>query len=79
MTIRNVPVRVVRNLKALAKRQGKSMEQQVRDLLEEHAGDRSSVLEQIEASWNRQTRRPSAGEIGYTSGSDAESPRVLTV
>jgi plasmid stability protein len=34
LTIRNVPVRVVRNLKALAKRQGKSMEQQVRDLLE---------------------------------------------
>jgi plasmid stability protein len=63
LTIRNVPVRVVRNLKALAKRQGKSMEQQVRDLLEEHAGDRSSVLEQIEASWNKQTRRPSAGEI----------------
>ena len=63
LTIRNVPQRVVRNLKALAKRQGKSMEQQVRDLLEEHAGDRSSVLEQIEASWNKQTRRPSAEEI----------------
>jgi hypothetical protein len=26
--------------------------------------DRSSVLEQIEASWNKQTRRPSAWEIG---------------
>jgi len=63
LTIRNVPVRVVRSLKALAKRQGKSMEQQVRDLLEEHAGDRSSVLEQIEASWNKQARRHSAGEI----------------
>ncbi len=63
LTIRNVPVRVVRSLKALAKRQGKSMEQQVRDLLEEHAGDRSSVLDQIEASWNKQARRPSAGEI----------------
>ena len=63
VTIRNVPVRVVRSLKVLAKRQGKSMEQEVRDLLEEHAGDRSSVLEQIEASWNKQARRPSAGEI----------------
>ncbi len=39
------------------------MEQQVRDLLEEYAGDRSSILEQIEGSWNKQTRRPSAGEI----------------
>lgn len=63
LTIRNVPMRVVRNLKALAKRQGKSMEQQVRDLLEECAGDRSAVLEQIEASWTRQSRRPGAGEI----------------
>ena len=63
LTILNVPLRVVRNFKALAKRQGKSMEQQVRDLLEEHAGDRSSVLDQIEASWNKQTRRPSAEEI----------------
>ncbi len=63
LTIRNVPMHVVRNLKALAKRQGKSMEQQVRDLLEEHAGDRSSVLEQIEASWIKQSRRPSAAEI----------------
>ena len=63
LTIRNVPKHVVRNLKALAKREGKSMEQQVRDLLEEHAGDRSSVLEQIEASWTKQSRRPSAGEI----------------
>ena len=63
LTIRNVPVRVVRSLKVLAKRQGKSMEQEVRDLLEEHAGDRSSILGQIEASWNKQARRPSAGEI----------------
>lgn len=63
LTIRNVPLRVVRNLKVLAKRQGKSMEQQVRDLLEEHAGDRSSVLEQIEAAWKKQARRPSAAEI----------------
>ena len=39
------------------------MEQQVRDLLEEHAGDRSSVLEQIEAAWKKQARRPSAAEI----------------
>lgn len=63
LTIRNVPNRVVRNLKALAKQQGKSMEQQVRELLEEHAGDRSSVLEQIEASWTKQSRRPGAGEV----------------
>lgn len=39
------------------------MEQEARDLLEEHVGDRSSILRQIEASWDKQARRPSAGEI----------------
>jgi plasmid stability protein len=63
LTIRNVPQRVVRRLKALAKRQNVSMEQAVRDLLEEHAGERSAVLEQIEGAWERQTRRPKAEEI----------------
>jgi plasmid stability protein len=63
LTIRNVPQRIVRRLKAFAKRQNTSMEQVVRDLLEEHAGDRSAVLEHIQASWERQARRPSAAEI----------------
>ena len=63
LTIRNVPQRVVRRLKALAKRQNISMEQAVRTLLEEHAGDRSAVLEEIERSWERQARRPTAEEI----------------
>ena len=63
LTIRNVPQRVVRRLKTLAKRQNMSMEQVVRDLLDEYAGERSSVLKQIEASWQRQARRPSAQEI----------------
>jgi plasmid stability protein len=63
LTIRNVPQRVVRRLKALAKRHNASMEQVVRDLLEEYAGERSSVLKQVEASWERQARRPGAREI----------------
>jgi plasmid stability protein len=63
LTIRNVPQRIVRRLKALAKRHNTSMEQVVRDLLEEQAGERSAVLEQVEAAWERQTRRPSAHEI----------------
>jgi len=63
LTIRNVPARVVRSLKALAKRRNTSMEQEIRELLEEHAMERSSVLKQIEASWARQSRRPSAEEI----------------
>jgi hypothetical protein len=39
------------------------MEQEIRELLEEYAVERSSVLKQIEASWARQSRRPSAKEI----------------
>ena len=58
MTIRDVPARVVKSLKRLASRQNKSMEQQVRDILEQHVAERDSVLKQIEASWARQSRRP---------------------
>lgn len=39
------------------------MEQAVRELLEESVGERTSVLAQIEASWNRQKRRPSPSEV----------------
>jgi plasmid stability protein len=63
LTIRNVPQRVVRRLKALAKRQNVSMEQAVRSLLEEQAGDRSAVLAEIERTWERQASRPTAAEI----------------
>lgn len=63
LTIRNVPTRIVRGLKALARRRNTSMEQEVRDLLEEYLAERTSVLKQIEASWPEQERRPSAAEI----------------
>jgi plasmid stability protein len=63
LTIRDVPARVVRGLKALAKRRNTSMEQEVRALLEAHVTERSSVLKQIEASWETQKRRPTAREI----------------
>lgn len=56
-------MRVVRSLKALAKRRNTSMEQEVRELLEEYVADRASVLEEIEASWKQQSRRPSGSEI----------------
>ena len=63
LTIRNVPLRVVRSLKSLAKRRQRSMEQVVREVLEEYVGDRTAVLKQIEASWEEQSRRPAAAEI----------------
>jgi hypothetical protein len=39
------------------------MEQEVRELLEVYVSERRSVLDQIEAAWSRQSRRPTAGEI----------------
>jgi plasmid stability protein len=63
LTIRNVPQRTVRSLKALARRNRHSMEQEVRDLLETWVGERTAVLEQIEAGWEGQSRRPSADEV----------------
>jgi plasmid stability protein len=72
LTIRDVPARVVRALKALAKRRNTSMEQEVRELLDEYVTERSSVLKQIEPSWAKQTRRPSAAEIDSWIGAGRE-------
>ena len=63
LTIRNVPARVVRTLKSLARRNRRSMEQEVRAVLEEHVGDREALLAQIESAWAHQIRRPDAAEI----------------
>ena len=63
LTIRNVPVKVVQSLKALARRHKRSMEQEVRELIEGHVAERRAVLDQIDAGWNSQSRRPTAREI----------------
>jgi hypothetical protein len=39
------------------------MEQEIRELLEVYVSERRSVLDQIEAAWSRQERRPTASEI----------------
>lgn len=63
ITVRNVPPKVVQSLKALARRHNRSMEQEVRDLIEGYVAERRAVLDQIEAGWSKQTRRPTASEI----------------
>lgn len=63
LTIRNVPVRVVASLKSLAERNHRSMEQEVREMVERQVGDRLSAIEQIGLSWKSQTRAPAAREI----------------
>ena len=63
ITVRNVPARVVQSLKVLARRHNRSMEQEVRDLIEGYVVERRAVLAQIEGGWTRQTRRPTSTEI----------------
>jgi plasmid stability protein len=63
LTIRNVPAKTVTSLKATARRSHRSMEQVVRDILDEHVADRQSVLAQIETAWAKQSRRPTAAEV----------------
>jgi plasmid stability protein len=63
LTIRNVPPKVVAALKAQAKRHNRSMEQEVRALLDGVVADRASVLQQVREAWGRQSRRPDADEV----------------
>ena len=63
LTIRNVPPGVVKSLKTIARKSRRSMEQEVRELLESYVAERRSVLDQIEAGWAKQSRRPTAAEV----------------
>jgi plasmid stability protein len=63
LTIRNVPTKVVRALKAQAERNRRSMEQEVRGIIEAQVGDRASAIAQIEKAWVSQKRSPTAEEI----------------
>ena len=63
LTIRNIPTGTVESLKALAKRNGRSMEQEVRELLDGYTAERQSILRQLDERWAQQTRRPTAAEI----------------
>lgn len=63
ITVRNVPPEIVEALKILAREQGNSMEQQVRTIIGEYLGERQALLEQIESSWDDQSRRPTVEEI----------------
>jgi len=63
ITVRNVPAKVVQSLKALARRHNRSMEQEVRELLEGYVAERRAVLDQIAAGWSKQARRPTAAEV----------------
>ena len=63
LTIRNVAPKVVRALKAQAERNGRSMEQEVREIIQGQVADRASAVNQIARSWEAQKRSPSASEV----------------
>jgi len=69
LTIRDVPVKVVRSLKRQAKKNHRSMEQEVRTILEDRlrlAGERErrlAAMQRIEESWKQQKRPTTAKEV----------------
>ena len=63
ITVRNLSEDVVEKLKERARLNGRSMEQEVRQILESCTLDRTAVLEKIKASWKRQTRPTTAEEV----------------
>ncbi len=63
LTIRNVAPKVVRALKAQAERNHRSMEQEVREIIEGQVADRTSAISQITRSWAAQKRAPTAAEL----------------
>ncbi len=72
LTVRNVSAKVVKSLKALARRHHRSMEQEVRAVLEQHVGDRRALLDEIEQAWTQQVRRPKAREVEAWIGAGRE-------
>jgi hypothetical protein len=63
LMIRNVAPKVVRALEAQARRNRRSLEQEVREIVECHVADRTSVISQITRSWRAQMRIPTAAEV----------------
>jgi antitoxin FitA len=63
LTIRNLPDEVIEALKALARKHGRSMEEEVRRLLADQVLDRRSALEQIDRLVEQQARSTTPEEI----------------
>lgn len=51
ITVRNVPDELVDRIKLLAAQKGISMEQEIRDLLQDRYVQRSAVIERIRRRW----------------------------
>ncbi|MCH8011956.1 MAG: hypothetical protein IIA61_08430 [Candidatus Marinimicrobia bacterium] len=62
ITVRNLSEKVVKALKERAKRNNHSMEQEVREILEAQAVDRTEILRRIEEEIWPKIRRPISKE-----------------
>lgn len=51
VTIRNLPDSVVQRIKQIASNKGHSMEQEVRELLENQYAEKAAILDEIRQSW----------------------------
>jgi len=63
LTIRNVPPEVIDRLKDRASRQGRSMEQEVREILSYYLVSRDELIDNIQAQWHQMPNPPSAEEV----------------
>ena len=76
ITVRNIPERVVQGIKKRAIRHGRSMESEVRAILEESSADRDRLMDLVEAEVGKggrpaATRRQVDGWIRATRGRKA--------
>lgn len=62
ITVRNLPPELVKRVKESAAKYGRSMEQEIRDLIEQRYRRREDVLLEARARWEK-LPRPSAEEV----------------
>lgn len=65
LTIRNLSEDTVERLKVAAEASGRSMEQEVRDLLESRYGPRSEIIKRIQARWDQSPEVAAADVEGW--------------
>jgi plasmid stability protein len=63
ITVRNIPEEVITLIKNRARRNKRSMEQEIRTILSEVVLDREGAMERIESLWRQQKRSISKEEI----------------
>jgi plasmid stability protein len=63
LTIRNLPPDAVKRLKERAKRNGRSMEQEAREILGQRLATRSELLSEMRSRWADIAAPPSASDV----------------